>query len=69
METVTLKVEGMSCGGCVSSVTKALEPIEGVSKVDVTLEPGEATIEFDPAKANQDAFRAAIEDAGFDVVG
>lgn len=67
MESITLKIEGMTCGGCVSSVTKVLEPIDGVDKVNVTLKPGQATIEYDPAKTGTDAFRQAIEDAGFDV--
>jgi len=68
METVTLKIEGMSCGGCVSSVTNVLEPIDGINKVNVTLEPGEANLEYDPTKTNIEAFREAIEGAGFDVI-
>lgn len=69
METITLKVEGMTCGGCVNSVTKVLKPIPGVSDVLVTLQPGEAKVSFDPAKTNVAALRSAIEGAGFDVVG
>ncbi len=68
METVTLKIEGMSCGGCVSSVQSVLEPIAGVSRVEVTLEPGQAVVEFDPAKTNVKDLQEAIEGAGFDVV-
>lgn len=68
MEKITVNIEGMTCGGCVSSVTKVLEPIAGVSSVNVTLEPGQATLEFDPAITNSNAFRDAIEGAGFDVV-
>lgn len=68
MEKITLKIEGMTCGGCVNSVTNVLKPIAGVSSVNVTLTPGEASIEFDPAKTNTSEFRNAIEDAGFDVV-
>ena len=43
METTTIKVTGMSCGGCVASVTKVLTELPGVAKVDVRLTPGEAT--------------------------
>lgn len=68
MENITLKIEGMSCGGCVSSVTNVLQPIDGVANVNVTLEPGEAKLEYDPAKTNIEAFKEAIEGAGFDVV-
>jgi len=69
MENVVLKVAGMTCGGCVRSVTNVLQPIAGVTNVLVTLQPGEARVTFDPAKTNIDVLRKAIEDAGFDVVG
>lgn len=69
MENVTLKVAGMTCGGCVKSVTKVLQPLPGVSDVNVTLQPGEAQVSFDPSKTNVDTLRKAIEGAGFDVVG
>lgn len=68
MEEVTLKISGMTCGGCVNSVTSVLKPIEGVSDVKVTLEPGEAIIKFDPTKTSVEAFQDAIDGAGFDVV-
>lgn len=69
MESVVLKVAGMTCGGCVRSVTNVLQPIAGVSNVVVTLQPGEARVTFDPTKTNLDKLRQAIEGAGFDVVG
>lgn len=68
MENVVLKVAGMTCGGCVRSVTNVLEPIAGVTNVQVTLQPGEARVSFDPTKTNVDVLRDAIEGAGFDVV-
>jgi len=39
----TLKINGMSCGHCTSSVTKTLEAIPGLSQVTVHLDKGEAT--------------------------
>ena len=66
METTTLKVGGMSCGGCVKSVTKVLTELPGVARADVTLEPGEAKVEFDPAQVTRDAMAEAIDDAGFE---
>ena len=32
MQTVTLNIDGMTCGGCVKSVTRLLEGVEGVEK-------------------------------------
>jgi copper chaperone len=69
METVTMKVEGMTCGGCVASVTRVLKAMPGVADVAVTLQPGAAKVTFDPAQTAQPALRQAVEGAGFDVVG
>ena len=66
METTTIKVGGMSCGGCTASVTKVLSETPGVAKADVQLSPGQATVEFDPAKVTREALCAAIDDAGFE---
>ena len=40
MEQCTLEVTGMTCGGCSSSVTKALEKTPGVTSAKVSLEEG-----------------------------
>ena len=47
MQTEIVKVTGMTCGGCISSVTHALKAVSGVSDVDVSLSAGEATVKFD----------------------
>ncbi len=69
MEKITLAVKGMTCMGCVKSVKNVLEPIAGVAGVDIVLDNGQVTISFDPAKAGPDQFKAAIQDAGYEVVG
>ena len=67
METVTLNVQGMSCQGCVGSVTRVLKGTPGVQAVSVQLEPGRAEVSYDPARASIDDLKRAIEDAGYDV--
>lgn len=67
MTTITIDVQGMTCGGCVNSVTKALSRVDGVNNVDVSLEQNQATVTFDDSKTNADALKEAIEDAGYDV--
>ena len=67
MTTVTLKVEGMSCGGCVASVTRVLTALPGVTDATVSLEGGTAQVSFDEARTNAAALRAAIESAGYEV--
>jgi copper chaperone len=71
MTTVTLKVNGMTCAGCVRSVKKVLETVPGVRSADVSLERAEATVELDPALAAVGgdavaALKAAVEAAGYD---
>ena len=66
METLTLNIEGMTCGGCVKSVTRILESGEGVAKAEVSLEGKSALIECDPAKTGVAALIEAVEDGGFD---
>ena len=66
METTTIKVAGMSCGGCVKSVTGVLVALDGVATAAVSLEQAQAVFEFDAAKVNRAQLAQAIEDAGFD---
>lgn len=66
METTTIKVGGMSCGGCVKSVTGVLTALDGVAKAEVSLDQAQAVIEFDAAKVNRAQMAQVIEDAGFD---
>lgn len=66
METTTIKIDGMSCGGCTASVTKVLSETAGVANAQVQLTPGQATVEFDPARVTREALCAAIDDAGFE---
>lgn len=66
METSVLKVGGMTCGGCVRSVTNVLKALPGVANAEVSLETSEAKVTFDPALTDTAAFRKAIEDAGYE---
>ena len=65
METVELKVEGMDCEGCVKSVTRMLSGVPGVQKVDVSLAEANARVTYDPAKANLEQMKKAVERAGY----
>ena len=67
METVTLKVEGMTCGGCVASVTRVLKATPGVGDAVVRLDTRSATVTFDPAQTSESTLKSAIEDAGYAV--
>jgi copper chaperone len=66
MESISIKVGGMSCQGCVKNVQAALAGLAGVSAVEVSLADGEARVSYDPASVSADQLRGAVEDAGFD---
>ncbi|MFT5781874.1 MAG: copper chaperone [Pseudomonas sp.] len=60
MHTETINVTGMSCGGCVSKVTQALQAVPGVSHVQVAL-PGTARVEFDEKLISGEHLEAAVK--------
>jgi copper ion binding protein len=66
MTRTTIAVDGMTCNGCVRSVTNAISQVPGVSKVDVSLAGKSATVDYDAASTTAAAIVAAIEGAGFD---
>lgn len=66
METALIKIEGMSCGGCVKSVTNVLGALPGVAKAVVSLEDKSARVEFEAGRVTLDDMKRAIVDAGFE---
>jgi len=66
METTTLTIKGMTCMGCVGSVTRVLKATPGVSDARVTLEPGQAKVDYDAAKTSPAQLKAAVDDAGYE---
>lgn len=69
METTVVKIKGMTCMGCVRSVKNVLEGIAGVSSAEVSLEQAQAAVQYDAAKTGVNQFKAAIVDAGYEVIG
>lgn len=65
-ETITLKVNGMTCGHCSMSVAKALKGVPGVTDANVDLKLKEAKVTYDPARASIDDLKRAVEDAGYE---
>ncbi|MBB5111290.1 heavy-metal-associated domain-containing protein [Micromonospora echinospora] len=64
----TYQVSGMTCGHCVNSVSTELNALPGVSDVQVDLATGRVTVTSqNPLDA--DAVRAAVDEAGYDLVG
>ena len=67
METVTLKVTGMTCGGCENSVKRALGRLDGVGEVFASHAEQRVTVSLDPGKVTPDQVRQKIVAIGFTV--
>jgi len=65
--TISLQVEGMTCGHCKAAVTNALSELEGVKKVEVHLQEGKVDIDYDETKITIEKLKEAIEEQGYDV--
>jgi len=68
MTDIVLTITGMTCGGCVNSVTKVLQATPGVQQASVSLLPSEAKVSYDPAVTNPELLAKAVAEAGFSVV-
>ncbi len=65
MQTELLKITGMTCGGCASTVTRALKEMPGVSDVKVSLSAGEASVQYDEQLTTPNQIKSAVEGAGY----
>lgn len=63
--TSTYAVAGMTCEHCVRSVTEEVSEVPGVTAIDIDLAGGRLTVTGD---ADGDAVRAAVVEAGYQVV-
>ena len=62
----TIIIEGMACGHCTARVQKALEAVEGIAEVIMSLEKKSAEITLN-APVDDEALRAAVTEAGYEV--
>lgn len=63
----TFTISGMSCGGCVNSLTRVLRTVPGIEPI--TIEVGKAALRIDTDTVTEDTIKAAVERAGFELVG
>jgi copper chaperone len=65
----TLSVPDISCGHCKSSIEGAVNPLDGVSKAEVSIDSRNVDIEYDPSKIELTSIIDAISDQGYEVDG
>lgn len=63
MTNLTLSITGMSCGHCVSSVSKALKGVDGVQVEDVRI--GTAKLQFDESKTSAAQLAQLVTEEGY----
>ncbi len=67
--TTILTISGMSCNGCVQAVRRSLSKLEGVSSVEVMLDPGQAVVTYDAERVSLDDLRGRVLQIGYGVDG
>ena len=68
MPTTTYTVTGMTCGHCVDAVRAEVGRLPGVTAVRVDLAGGMVTV-TSQEPLDDAAVRAAVDEAGYDLVG
>lgn len=62
----TYTIAGMSCGGCVNSLTRVLKTVPGIEPLKI--EVGKAALRIDTERVTDDTIKSAVERAGFQLV-
>ncbi|MEH1839817.1 MAG: heavy metal translocating P-type ATPase [Nostoc sp.] len=65
MDTLTLKLRGMSCAACANNIEKAIRSVSGVIDCNVNFGAEQATIKYDRSLTNLEKIQSAIAAAGY----
>jgi len=65
MDTLSLKLRGMSCASCANNIEEAIRSVPGVSDSNVNFGVEQATVQYDPKRTNLETIQAAIDAAGY----
>ena len=68
-EDISIKVDGMTCGGCEGKVNKVLKNVDGVTAAKASSDDGSVSVSFDATKTSYDKLVAAINTTKFKAVG
>jgi len=69
VKSLEVKIEGMHCTGCASTIQALLKHEAGVKSANVSFERGTASVYYDPAQTDPERLRKAIEKAGYRAAG
>jgi len=65
MDTLTVKLQGMSCASCASSIEQAIQSVPGVIDCSVNFGVEQATVKYDLKQTNLEKIQQAVSDAGY----
>ncbi len=65
MDNLTLKLRGMSCASCASSIEQAIQSVPGVIECNVNFGMEQATIQYDAKQTNLETIQSAVDEAGY----
>jgi len=65
MDTLTLKLRGMSCASCAKRIEKTILSVTGVSECSVNFGAEQALVKYNPRKTNLKQIQSAVESAGY----
>lgn len=68
-EKITLKIGGMTCASCATTVEKALNKADGVYEASVNIAIEKGTVEYDPGVLSKNDFKEIVAKTGYDVIG
>ncbi|MBD2041557.1 heavy metal translocating P-type ATPase [Microcoleus sp. FACHB-672] len=68
MDTITLKLRGMSCASCASAVEEAIKSVPGVVECQVNFAMEQTTIQYDSKQTGLEEIQQAVDDAGYSVL-
>lgn len=68
MKKEVFAVKGMSCAHCEARVNHALEALAGVEKCKASAKKECVTVKYEESAVTPDTIRAAIREAGYEVV-
>lgn len=66
MKNIIIKIKGMGCQNCVNAVMESLGEIDGINKVNVSLEKELAEVEYDELKVNADKMIETIKELEYE---
>lgn len=65
LKTVVIPIEGMVCVACVATVRKTLKSLDGVSRVEVSLEKRNAQVTYAANQLSPNQIVAAVNKLGY----